>query len=488
MKVLVVGKGGREHALVWKLSLSPRAKTIYCAPGNPGTAEIATNIAIEPNDIKGLVAFAKAEKIGLTVVGPEEPLALGIVDAFNKERLPIFGPAKIAAQLESSKVFAKSIMRDANIPTADYKVCDHPDQARAWICTRDYPLVVKADGLAAGKGVIVCSNNEEALKAMDRIMVREEFGRAAGRKIVIEKRMIGQELSVLAIVSGRTIIPLEPCQDHKAIFDNDLGPNTGGMGAYCPAPLGTKEILNQIDAGVLVPTVHIMKRKRMPFHGILYAGVMVTAQGPRVLEFNCRLGDPETQPLMMRLKTDLLELLLAAVENRLDEFEGKIEWDPRPAVCVVLAAKGYPGTVDLNHTITGLNEASKLKDVQIFHGATKFDAKNIVTAGGRVLSVTALGDNMGAARAKAYEAVNLIKYSGMQYRTDIGLKALTALPFIVAVKSASKEKVEEAEKPAENIKITDVVRLNKAKLAAAAEKIAEAKLAAEVENSVEPQA
>ena len=441
MKVLVVGKGGREHALAWKLSLSPRAKAIFCAPGNPGTAAFATNVPIASDDIKGLVVFAKAEKIGLTVVGPEDSLALGIVDAFKKEGLPIFGPSKLAATLESSKAFAKTVMHDANVPTADFKICDHPDQAKTWISTRRYPLVVKADGLAAGKGVIVCSTQEEALKAVERIMVKEEFGRTAGRQIVLEKRMVGQELSVLAIVSGRTIIPLEPCQDHKAIFDNDLGPNTGGMGAYCPAPLGTKEILDQIDTEVLVPTVHAMKRRRMPFHGILYAGIMVTGQGARVLEFNCRMGDPETQPLMMRLQTDLLDLLEAAVENRLDEFEGKIAWDPRPAVCVVLAAKGYPGAVDKNHTITGLHEAAKLKDVQIFHGATRFDSRNIVTDGGRVLSVTALGDDMIAARAKAYEAVNLIKFSGMQYRTDIGLKALAPLPF--PIKEITPEVAEE---------------------------------------------
>ena len=441
MKVLVVGKGGREHALAWKLSLSPRAKAIFCAPGNPGTAAFATNVPIASDDIKGLVVFAKAEKIGLTVVGPEDSLALGIVDAFKKEGLPIFGPSKLAATLESSKAFAKTVMHDANVPTADFKICDHPDQAKTWISTRRYPLVVKADGLAAGKGVIVCSTQEEALKAVERIMVKEEFGRTAGRQVVLEKRMVGQELSVLAIVSGRTIIPLEPCQDHKAIFDNDLGPNTGGMGAYCPAPLGTKEILDQIDTEVLVPTVHAMKRRKMPFHGILYAGIMVTGQGARVLEFNCRMGDPETQPLMMRLQTDLLDLLEAAVENRLDEFEGKIAWDPRPAVCVVLAAKGYPGAVDKNHTITGLHEAAKLKDVQIFHGATRFDSRNIVTDGGRVLSVTALGDDMIAARAKAYEAVNLIKFSGMQYRTDIGLKALAPLPF--PIKEITPEVAEE---------------------------------------------
>lgn len=429
MKVLVIGKGGREHALAWKLSLSPRAKAVFCAPGNPGTASIGTNVPIASDDIKGLVEFAKAENIGLTVVGPEDSLALGVVDAFKKEGLRIFGPSKMAARLESSKAFAKAVMHDANVPTADFKICDHPDQAKTWIATRRYPLVVKADGLAAGKGVIVCSTQEEALKAVERIMVKEEFGRAAGRQVVLEKRMAGQELSLLSIVSGRTIIPLEPCQDHKAIFDNDLGPNTGGMGAYCPAPLGTKEILDQIDTEVLVPTVHAMKRRRMPFHGILYAGIMVTSQGPRVLEFNCRMGDPETQPLMMRLKTDLLDLLDAAVDNRLDEFEGKIDWDPRPAVCVILAAKGYPGTIEKNSPITGLHDASKLKDVQVFHAGTRFDSRNIVTDGGRVLGVTALGDDMVAARAKAYEAVNLIKFNGMQYRTDIGLKALSPLPF-----------------------------------------------------------
>jgi len=436
MNVLVIGKGGREHALAWKLSLSPRVKKLFCAPGNPGTATIASNIPIEVDDIRGLVKFAKEENIGLTVVGPEDPLAKGIVDAFAKEGLKIFGPSREAAQLEASKVFAKTIMRHADVPTADFKVCDHPDQARNWINTRDYPLVVKADGLAAGKGVVVCSSQAEALAAVDRIMVKEEFGRAAGRQVVLEKRMVGQELSVLALVSGRTIIPLEPCQDHKAIFDNDQGPNTGGMGAYCPAPLGSKELLDQIDAEVLVPTVHAMKRRRTPFLGVLYAGIMVTAQGPRVLEFNCRLGDPETQPLLMRLKTDLLDLLEAAVENRLDEFEGKLEWDPRPSVCVVLAAKGYPGVIEKKQPITGLNEAAKLQDVQVFHAGTKVDGRDIVTEGGRVLVVTALGNDMIEARAKAYEAVNLIKFNGMQYRTDIGMKALAPLPFPIKEKEA----------------------------------------------------
>ncbi|HZY89488.1 MAG TPA: phosphoribosylamine--glycine ligase, partial [Gemmataceae bacterium] len=343
MKVLVIGKGGREHALVWKLAQSPRAERVYCAPGNAGTAADGVNVPIEANEIDRLARFAHKEKIGLTVVGPEEPLALGIVDHFQKERLRVFGPTKAAAQLEASKVFAKGLMRHADVPTAEFKVFDHPEPARAWIATREYPVVVKADGLAGGKGVIVCPTNADALAAVDRVMVREEFGRAAGRQIVVEKKLEGEELSILALVSGRTIIPLQPTQDHKAAGDGDTGPNTGGMGAYCPAPLATPELLDTIDREVLVSTVHAMKRGRRPFRGVLYAGVMVTPQGPRVLEYNCRFGDPETQPLLMRLRTDLLDLLEAVVDERLEEFEGRLEWDPRPAVCVVMASGGYPG-------------------------------------------------------------------------------------------------------------------------------------------------
>lgn len=428
MKVLVVGKGGREHALAWKLAQSPRVTRVFCAPGNPGTRGFANNVPIEPDDIRALVDFAKGEGIGLTVVGPEDSLDKGLVDAFQKAGLKVFGPTKQAAQLESSKVFAKTVMRYADVPTPEFKVCDHPDQARAWIQTRDYPLVVKANGLAAGKGVIVCATGEEALKAVERIMVREEFGRAAGRQIVLEKRLIGPELSILALVSGRTIITLDPCQDHKAVFDDDKGPNTGGMGAYCPAPLGTNKIMSQVETDVLVPTVHAMKRKRMPFLGVLYVGLIVTNQGPRVLEYNCRFGDPETQPLLMRLKTDLLDLLEAAVDNRLDEFEGKIEWDPRPAVCVVLASQGYPGPVEKGFVIHGLKEAAKLPDVQVFHAGTHYDGRDVVTWGGRVLAVTAMGDDILDARKKAYDAVNLIQFRGMQFRKDIGLKALNPLP------------------------------------------------------------
>jgi phosphoribosylamine--glycine ligase len=425
MRVLVIGKGGREHALVWKLAQSPRAERVFCAPGNAGTAQDGVNVPLEPDEFDKLVRFVRKEGVGLTVVGPEDPLARGLVDHFQKEGLRVFGPTREAARLESSKVFAKGLMRHADVPTAEFKVFDHPEPARTWIDTREYPVVVKADGLAAGKGVLVCSTKEEALAAIDRIMVREEFGRAAGRQVVVEKRMEGEELSILALVAGRTIIPLPPTQDHKAAFDGDTGPNTGGMGAYCPAPLGTPELLDRIDAEVLVPTVHAMKRARRPFRGVLYAGLMITPQGPRVLEYNCRFGDPEAQPLLMRLKTDLLDLIEATVDERLDEFEGRLEWDPRPAVCVVLASKGYPGRYEKGYAIKGLAAADALPGVKVFHAGTRRDGDRVLTDGGRVLGVTALGDNLADAKKRAYEAVACIDFPEMQYRRDIADKALS---------------------------------------------------------------
>ncbi len=424
MKALVVGKGGREHALVWKLAQSPRAERVFCAPGNAGTAEEGVNVPIDPLDFDRLVSFVRKERIDLTVVGPEEPLARGIVDHFQKAGLRIFGPTREAARLESSKVFAKELMHHADVPTAEFRIFDHPEYARRYIETRDNPLVVKADGLAAGKGVVVCSTNEEALAAIERIMVREEFGLAAGRQVVVEKRLEGEELSILALVSGRTIVPLQPTQDHKSAFDDDKGPNTGGMGAYCPAPLGTPELLDSIDREVLVPTVHAMKRRRTPFRGVLYAGIMATNQGPRVLEFNCRFGDPEIQPLLMRLRTDLLDLIEAVVDERLDTFEGKLEWDPRPAVCVVMASGGYPGNYDKGRVISGLAEAAKLSDVKVFHAGTRRDGDRILTDGGRVLAVTALGDTLADAKRRAYEAVAYIRFPGAFYRRDIADKAL----------------------------------------------------------------
>jgi phosphoribosylamine---glycine ligase len=489
MKVLVVGKGGREHALVWKLSQSPRAECVFCAPGNAGTAEDGVNVPIEANDIDKLLRFAKKEGIGLTVVGPEEPLSLGLVDAFQEEGLRVFGPTCEAARLESSKVFAKELMRHVDVPTAEFQVFDHPDMARQYLQSRDYvvvddrtiyapfkperlvtegnrryllvdkprptpanprattvvriplgppqPVVVKADGLAAGKGVFVCSSTEEALAAVERIMVKEEFGREAGRRVLIEKKLEGEELSVMALVAGRTIVTLPACQDHKRAGDGDTGPNTGGMGAYCPAPLATPELMRQVEETVLVPTVHAMKRgrhpeharedRRYPFRGILYAGLMITVKGPRVLEFNCRFGDPECQPLLMRLKTDLLYLLDAAVDDRLQELLGDrgLEWDERPAVCVVMASKGYPGKYEKGYPIEGLAEAGRLPDVKVFHASTSRDGNRIVTDGGRVLGVTALGGTLADAQRRAYEAVLLIKFAGAFYRHDIGSKAIT---------------------------------------------------------------
>jgi phosphoribosylamine--glycine ligase len=425
MKILVIGKGGREHALVWQLAQSPRVDRVFCAPGNAGTAQDGVNVPLETTDFERLIRFAKKEDIGLTVVGPEEPLALGIVDVFQKAGLRIFGPSREASQLEASKVFAKQLMRHADVPTAEFRVCDHPDPARHYIETREYPLVVKADGLAAGKGVIVCSTTEEALAAIDRIMVREEFGLPAGRQVVIEKRLEGQELSILALASGRAIVPLQPTQDHKAAFDHDQGPNTGGMGAYCPAPLATPELVQEIEQAILVPTVHALKRSRKPFRGVLYAGIMVTNQGPRVLEFNCRFGDPETQPLLMRLRTDLLDLLEAVVDGTLEDFpETGLNWDPRPAVCVVLASQGYPGSYAKGKVITGLAEVAAMPDVKVFHAGTKLENGLVVTDGGRVLGVTALGDTLAEARRRAYEAVSRIHFQGMFYRRDIGDKAL----------------------------------------------------------------
>jgi phosphoribosylamine--glycine ligase len=425
MKVLVIGKGGREHALVWKIAQSPRVDQVFCAPGNAGTAADAVNVPIEAGDVDALLKYVKKQAIDLTVVGPEDPLAAGMVDAFQKEGRRIFGPSKQAAALEASKVFAKKLMRHADVPTSEFRVCDHPDVAKHYIETREYPVVVKADGLAAGKGVIVCNSTQEALAAIDRIMIREEFGLAAGRNVVIEKRLEGSELSIQALVSGRAIVPLEPTQDHKAAFDGDTGPNTGGMGAYCPAPLGTPELLAEIESTILVPTVHAMKRSRRPFRGVLYAGVMVTNQGPRVLEFNCRFGDPETQPLLMRLKTDLVDLLEAVVDDRLGEFaEDKLVWDPRPAVCVVMASQGYPGNFAKGKLISGLAEAAQVPDVKVFHAGTKMDGGMVVTDGGRVLGVTALGDTLRQAKKNAYAAAEKIHFQGAFFRRDIADKAL----------------------------------------------------------------
>ncbi|MGL6076596.1 MAG: phosphoribosylamine--glycine ligase [Fimbriiglobus sp.] len=423
--VLVVGKGGREHALVWKLKQSPQVGKIFCAPGNAGTAEDGTNLPIDGTDFDRMARFCQKEKVSLVVIGPEDPLALGLSDYLRARGIKVFGPSKDASRIESSKVFSKNLMRHADVPTADFRIFDHPEPARTYIETRDYPVVVKADGLAAGKGVIVCKDTNEAMKAIDRIMVREEFGRTVGRQIVVEKRLEGEEVSILGLVSGRTILLLPPCQDHKAVNDGDTGPNTGGMGTYCPAPIGTTELMAKAEAEVFVPTVHAMKRGRYPFSGVLFAGLMLTNQGHRVLEFNARFGDPETQVILMRLQSDLYTLLSAVADETLDALpDDAVVWDPRPAVCVVMCAGGYPGKYENGKQIIGLQAVAAMPDVKVFHAGTKINGNRTVTDGGRVLGVTALGNTLAEAKARAYEAVKLISFPGAHYRTDIADKAL----------------------------------------------------------------
>jgi len=422
MKVLVVGQGGREHALVWKLAQSPIVSKVFCAPGNAGTALDGVNVDIGATNIDGLVKFAKTENIGLTIVGPEAPLVAGIVDVFESEGLRVFGPSRLAAELEGSKVFAKDLLRQSTIPTAEAQIFSDPESAEAFISDREErALVIKADGLAAGKGVTVCENKAVALDAIRRIMRQKEFG-DAGKRIIIEERLDGEEASILAVTDGSTIVPLETSQDHKAAFDEDRGPNTGGMGAYSPAPLITPALMDQIIAQILVPTVHAMKKRGRPFKGILYAGLMITHQGPKVLEFNTRFGDPEAQPLLMRLKTDLAKVLLAVADGTLAELP-PLEWDPRPSVCVVMAAAGYPGDYEKGAVIRGLEEAGRLSNVKVFHAGTGLQGRQTVTTGGRVLGVTALGDNIGDAKLRAYQAVKCIRWDGAWCRHDISDKA-----------------------------------------------------------------
>lgn len=429
MKVLVVGNGGREHALSWKIAQSNRVDDVFVAPGNAGTARDAINVDIAGDDVQGLIKFAKENQIGLTVIGPEAPLAIGIVDAFEEEKLRVFGPSQAAAQLESSKAFCKNLLRQADVPTADFLVFRDPDDAMRFIKGRypgekdRCPVVVKADGLAAGKGVIVCKRRSDALEAIDRISRRKEFG-AAGAQMIIEERLEGQEASVLAITDGRTILPLPPAQDHKPAFDGDTGPNTGGMGAYCPTPMVDDALLAWIEEHVLVPSVHTMKRNRKPFRGVLYAGLMLTPQaGPKVLEYNCRFGDPECQPLLLRLKSDLVDILDAVVDQSLDQIETP-EWDTQPAVCVVMASKGYPGDYEKGEEITGIDEADAMEGVKVFQAGTKLDGDRILTSGGRVLGVTALGENIAKAKLNAYTAVQKVRWSGSWCRKDIGDKGM----------------------------------------------------------------
>jgi phosphoribosylamine--glycine ligase len=426
MKVLVVGSGGREHALAWKIAQSPRVERVFVAPGNAGTAAEpeAENVPIDATDVPRLLQFARNNAIDLTVVGPEAALVAGIVDAFTAERLRVFGPTRAAAELEASKVFCKNLLRHADVPTAEYRTFQTAKAAVTYLKERDdMPVVVKADGLAAGKGVIVCHNRQQALDAVERIAGKREFG-DAGAQLVVEERLVGHEASVLALTDGQTLLAMPACQDHKPAHDGDTGPNTGGMGAYCPTPLVNDEMLELVEARILVPTIHQLKRSRRPFRGVLYAGLMVTSGGVKVLEFNVRFGDPECQPLLVRLKSDLVDLLEATIDGRLDDVPPP-EWDPRPAVCVVMASEGYPGSYERGLPIRGLDDAAKLPDVKVFHAGTANRDGQIVSDGGRVLGVTALGSSISAAKLQAYTAVKSIRFSGGWCRKDISDKALT---------------------------------------------------------------
>lgn len=422
MKVLVIGQGGREHTLVWKLKQSPSVTEVYCAPGNAGTALDCRNIDIRATDIPRLVKFAQTEKIDLTVVGPEAPLVAGVVDEFLKAGLRIFGPTKKAAELEGSKKFCKELLKKANVPTADFRVFTNAAEALTYIAERETEgFVVKADGLCAGKGVAVCSTKEEANDAVKRMLLQKEFGEA-GSRILIEEKLEGQEASLLAIVDGHTIVPLEAAQDHKAAHDGDAGPNTGGMGSYSPTPLVTPELVDFIVEKILVPTVHELKKEGRPFRGCLYAGLMLTHQGPKVLEYNVRFGDPETQVILMRLKSDLGRILFAAADGKLAEIP-PLEWDPRPAVCVVMASAGYPGEYEKGKPIRGLDDAARIPESKVFHAGTMQAGDQVLSDGGRVLGVTALGENLSQAKLRAYQAVKCIRWDGAWCRKDISDKA-----------------------------------------------------------------
>ena len=419
MKVLVVGSGGREHALVWKISQSPMVDKIYCAPGNAGIGEMAECVAIKAEDLDGLLDFAVQNEIGLTVVGPEVPLTMGIVDKFQEKGLKIFGPSGRAAEIEGSKTFAKDLMAKYGIPTAKYGAFTDAAEAKAFLAEVGLPCVVKADGLAAGKGVLICETKEEAETAVEDILVDNKFGNA-GSRVVVEEFLIGQEVSMLAFSDGKTIVPMVSSQDHKRIWDGDKGLNTGGMGAYSPAPIYTADIHEIVVPQVLEATIKAMEQEGRPFAGILYAGLMLTADGPKVLEFNARFGDPETQAVLPRLKSDLVEIFLAIIDGRLAEMN--IEWHEEAAVCVVMASGGYPESSDKGRVITGLKEAEEAGAI-VFHAGTKETDGNIVTNGGRVLGISALGKDIAEAIENAYKGVKQITFENMQYRTDIGKKA-----------------------------------------------------------------
>lgn len=417
MKVLVVGGGGREHAIVWKLAKSPQIDEIYAAPGNPGIGRLATCVNIAVEDISGLAEFAKKNNIDLTVVGPEAPLVAGIVDEFKNRGLTVFGPDKAAAQIEGSKIFSKNLMKKYNIPTADYKVFEDPNDAISYIDTAPMPIVVKADGLAAGKGVIIAPDRSTAKEAVKTMMIDKAFGKS-GSRIVLEEYLEGPEVTVLAFCDGKRAVPMVSSRDHKRVFDNNKGPNTGGMGAVSPAPAYTPEIAEIVERDIIQRTIDAMASEGAPFQGVLYTGLMITKNGPKVLEYNCRFGDPEAQVVIPRLKTDLVEVMQAVIDG--DLTNAKIEWKSEVAVCVVIASGGYPGHYEIGKVISGLDDAEKNGSI-VFHAGTAEKDGKIITAGGRVLGVTALGKDVDEARKLAYESVSKIRFEGMHYRKDIGL-------------------------------------------------------------------
>ena len=421
MNVLVIGGGGREHALAASLAKSTRVQQLFCAPGNAGTAEVAENVEIVVSDHDGLLRLARERNIGLTVIGPEAPLCAGLVDCFQAAGLRVFGPTKAAARIEGDKAYAKQLMKRVSIPTGEARIFRHFKEAKVYVASRDTGVVVKASGLASGKGVVVCPDPADGLLALERMMIEREFGEA-GDTVVVEELLKGQELSVHALVDDRTIYVLESAQDHMAIGDGDIGPNTGGMGAYSPAPIATPEVLRVVERDVFVPIVDALRQDGAPFRGVLYAGLMLTPGGLKVLEFNCRFGDPETQAIIPRLDCDLLEVLEAVVDGRLDDIE--IRWKPETAVCVVIAANGYPGKYETGKVIEGLAEASAMEAVSVYHAGTQRVEHLTVTNGGRVLGVTGLGVDLAEAKRKAYQAVGRIHFEGAYYRRDIADRGL----------------------------------------------------------------
>ncbi|NLY29282.1 MAG: phosphoribosylamine--glycine ligase [Firmicutes bacterium] len=422
MQVLVVGSGGREHAITLKLVQSPKVDAVWCYPGNAGMAQAARIPKLDSSDANTLAEFAEGQGIDLTIVGPEGYLAEGIVDVFRSRGLCIVGPSQSAARIESSKVFAKGLMEKYGIPTAAYRVFSEYQEAKGYIEEMGAPIVIKADGLAAGKGVVVAEDVETALEAVRVTLSGQRVGEA-GRRIVVEEFMEGQEVSILALYDGKTCVPLVPSQDHKAVGDGDQGPNTGGMGAYSPVPVVDEALQREICQSILLPTLEALHKEGVTYTGVLYAGLMLTKAGPKVVEFNCRFGDPETQALMPRLRTDLAEVLLAVGEGRLASLP-PLEWDPRACVSVIAASQGYPGPHDTGFPIVGLDAVEKMDDVFVYHGATALRGDEIVTAGGRVLSISALGDDIQGARDRAYEAIAKLDFENMYYRKDIAWRAL----------------------------------------------------------------